>query len=56
MAQVLPLFPDQASSAAPGVDHLFYFLLAVTAIFTVLIFSLPEEGGTRQVVVDFLQR
>jgi cytochrome c oxidase subunit 2 len=35
----LPLFPEQASTFAPDVDHLLFFLLAVTAFFTVLIFG-----------------
>ncbi len=35
----LPLFPDQASSIAPEVDHLLYFLMAVSIFFTVLIFA-----------------
>ena len=30
-----PLFPEQASSLAPGVDGLYFFLLAVTAFFSV---------------------
>jgi cytochrome c oxidase subunit 2 len=34
----IPLFPDQASTFAPEVDHLLYFLLAVAIFFTVLIF------------------
>jgi cytochrome c oxidase subunit II len=34
----LPLFPDQASTFAPDVDHLLYFLLAVAVFFTVVIF------------------
>jgi cytochrome c oxidase subunit 2 len=33
-----PLFPEQASTFAPDVDHLTYFLLAVAVFFTVLIF------------------
>ena len=33
------LFPDQASTLAPEVDHLLYFLLAVTVFFTLLIFG-----------------
>ncbi|HTS61637.1 MAG TPA: cytochrome c oxidase subunit II [Candidatus Acidoferrales bacterium] len=33
------LFPVQASSLAPEVDHLLYFLLAVTVFFTLLIFG-----------------
>jgi cytochrome c oxidase subunit 2 len=32
------LFPEQASTIAPQVDHLLYFLLAVTTFFTLLIF------------------
>jgi cytochrome c oxidase subunit II len=35
----LPLFPEQASTFAPEVDHLLYFLLAVTVFFTLLIFA-----------------
>jgi len=35
----LPLFPEQASSIAPEVDHLLYYLLAVAVFFTVLIFG-----------------
>ena len=35
----LPLFPEQASTFAPEVDHLLYFLLAVAVFFTVLIFA-----------------
>jgi cytochrome c oxidase subunit II len=34
----LQLFPDQASTLAPEVDHLLYFLVAVTVFFSVLIF------------------
>src|ERR1035438_4178 len=33
------LFPVQASPVAPEVDHLLYFLLAVSVFFTVLIFG-----------------
>ena len=32
-------FPAQASSIAPEVDHLLYYLLAVSIFFTVLIFT-----------------
>jgi cytochrome c oxidase subunit 2 len=39
MGSRLPLFPEQASSIAPDVDHLTLFLLAVAIFFTVLIFS-----------------
>ena len=38
MGSQLPLFPDQASSVAPQVDHLLYFLLAVATFFTLAIF------------------
>jgi cytochrome c oxidase subunit II len=34
----LPLFPDQASTFAPNVDHLLYFLLTVSVFFTLAIF------------------
>src|SRR3954470_20076206 len=34
----LQLFPEQASTFAPEVDHLLYFLTAVTVFFSVLIF------------------
>ena len=34
----LRLFPEQASTFAPEVDHLLYFLLAVAAFFTLAIF------------------
>src|SRR6516165_5041973 len=33
------LFPIQASTLAPEVDHLLYFLLAITVFFTLLIFG-----------------
>src|SRR5450756_486335 len=33
------LFPVQASTLAPEVDHLLYFLLAVAVFFTLLIFG-----------------
>jgi cytochrome c oxidase subunit II len=35
----LLLFPEQASTFAPEVDHLLYFLVAVTAFFSLLIFG-----------------
>jgi cytochrome c oxidase subunit II len=35
----LPLFPEQASTFAPDVDHLLYFLLAVATFFTLVIFG-----------------
>jgi cytochrome c oxidase subunit 2 len=42
LAQIEPIkfFPDQASNLAPEVDALYFFLLAVTAFFSVLIFGL----------------
>jgi|SRR5688572_21937035 len=36
----LPLFPEQASTFAPGVDALFLFIAGVTVIFTALVFAL----------------
>jgi len=36
----LPLFPEQASSMASQVDGLYFFLVAVSAFFTLLIFAL----------------
>jgi cytochrome c oxidase subunit II len=38
--QVFSLFPPQGSAAAPQVDHLLYYLLGVSAFFSVLIFVL----------------
>jgi len=35
----VPLFPEQASNFAPDVDHLLYYLVAVSVFFTVLIFA-----------------
>ncbi|HET9179851.1 MAG TPA: cytochrome c oxidase subunit II [Terriglobia bacterium] len=40
MPQAFPLFPQQASTIAPAVDHLFYFLTAVSVFFGTLIFLL----------------
>ncbi len=37
MIAVVPLFPDQASSTAAGVDHFFYFMLAVTGLVALLV-------------------
>ncbi len=34
------LAPTEASTIAPNVDHLFYFLVTVTSLFTILIFAL----------------
>ncbi|MGH9338266.1 MAG: cytochrome c oxidase subunit II [Acidobacteriota bacterium] len=36
----IPLFPEQASTAAPVVDNLYFFLTAVSGFFTILIFIL----------------
>ncbi len=38
MDKILPLFPEQASTIAPEVDHLLYFLLAVAVFFSLVIF------------------
>jgi cytochrome c oxidase subunit II len=35
----LPLFPESASNFAPDVDHLLYYLVAVSVFFTVVIFA-----------------
>jgi cytochrome c oxidase subunit II len=35
----LPLFPEQASTFAPDVDHLLYYLLVVAVFFTLAIFG-----------------
>ena len=40
MREGFPLFPEQASTIAGEVDMLYYFLIAVSFFFTVLIFSL----------------
>src|SRR5919112_5094257 len=37
MLSGIPLFPDQASTLAPQVDNLYFFLLAVTAFFAILV-------------------
>jgi cytochrome c oxidase subunit 2 len=38
--QGIPIQPEQASTIARSVDHLFFFITAVTLFFTVLIFSI----------------
>jgi cytochrome c oxidase subunit 2 len=43
----LPLFPTQASTLAPEVDALFIFLIAVTIVFTTLIFTLVAVFAVR---------
>lgn len=40
MGPTLPFFPDQASAMAPRVDNLYFYLLAVSAFFSILIASL----------------
>jgi len=40
MPHAFPLFPQEASTVAPAVDHLFYFLTAVSVFFASLIFLL----------------
>jgi cytochrome c oxidase subunit 2 len=37
MLSGIPLFPDQASALAPQVDNLYFFLLAVTSSFAILV-------------------
>jgi cytochrome c oxidase subunit 2 len=37
MGPTLPLFPDQASTMAARVDHLYFYLLAVSVFFSILI-------------------
>ena len=37
--QGIPIQPDQASTIAQSVDHLFFFITAITLFFTILIFS-----------------
>jgi cytochrome c oxidase subunit 2 len=43
----IPLFPDQASLNAHHVDELYYFLVAVSAFFSVLIFGLIAVFAVR---------
>jgi cytochrome c oxidase subunit 2 len=38
MFQGIPIRPDQASTIAQGVDHLYYFLTAIDLLFTAIIF------------------
>ena len=37
MLSGIPLFPEQASSLAPEVDNLYFFVTAVTAFFALLV-------------------
>src|SRR5579872_3948769 len=39
MQQGISFFPDAASANAPEVDHLYYFLIGVSVVMTVLIFA-----------------
>lgn len=54
----IPLFPEQASSMAPEVDNLYFFVLGVTAFFAlavvvaVIIFALKYRDRTGQQVGD----
>lgn len=40
MLSGIPLVPAQASSIAPAVDNLYFFILAVTAFFALLVVAL----------------
>jgi cytochrome c oxidase subunit II len=40
MLEGIPLFPEQASTLAPQVDNLYFFLLAVTGFFALLVAAL----------------
>src|SRR5437763_2025929 len=40
LPKYFPLLPDQASTMAPKVDALFWFIVAVTVFFTVLVAAL----------------
>jgi cytochrome c oxidase subunit 2 len=37
MQPTIPFFPEQASTVAPRVDHLYFFLIAVSAFFAVVV-------------------
>ena len=37
MLSGIPLFPEQASTLAPEVDNLYFFVLAVTSFFALLV-------------------
>src|SRR5579885_1866566 len=39
MWQGFPIYPDQASTIAQGVDHLHFFLTGITLFFTAVIFT-----------------
>ena len=39
MLRIFLLFPDAASSMAREVDYLYFFLVAVSAVFTIGIFA-----------------
>ena len=40
----LPLFPEAASTLAEDVDGLFFFILAVSVFFTLLVLSVGDES------------
>lgn len=40
MQSGIPIFPQEASTVAPSVDHLFFYLFGVTAFFAILVFAL----------------
>lgn len=64
MPHAFPLLPQEASSLAPAVDHLFYFLSAVSVFFSALIFLLifyfavkyrrrsPDEPPPRHQIIN----
>ena len=40
MWEGFPLFPEQASTIAEGVDSLYFFLVGISVFFSLLIFTL----------------
>lgn len=40
MQQAIPIFPREASTFAPSVDHFFFYLVSVTGFFAILVFVL----------------
>jgi cytochrome c oxidase subunit II len=47
MLSGIPLFPEQASSIAPAVDNLYFFILGVTAFFALLVVVLVIYFGIK---------
>jgi cytochrome c oxidase subunit 2 len=47
MLSGIPLFPEQASSIAPAVDNLYFFILGVTAFFALLVVVLALYFGVK---------